>query len=150
MCSSLSCNDGSIGGQDRTEDTFASDDIPTEMAVAGLLAPDEPWVGIASLEYLESHELVAERNPCLLLLPNEGSKDDLDQWLEASLDSDQANVVTHTIQAREHREIAMTLTLTFALLECMIAAVAAVAMAALNTIFFQQRRQVGSISQTCR
>jgi ABC-type antimicrobial peptide transport system permease subunit len=45
------------------------------------------------------------------------------------------------VQAREDSEMTASIVLTFALLECMIAVVAAVALATLNHIFFDQRRE---------
>jgi ABC-type antimicrobial peptide transport system permease subunit len=51
------------------------------------------------------------------------------------------HVVTHAIKEREYKEMMTTVLLIFALLETMIAAVAAIALATLNHIFFTQRKQ---------
>lgn len=133
--------DDVIGGETENGDTLVVDDMPTEMVVAGILSPDRPWVGFASYEYLRSHELTSSRGPRLLIVPHEGQKQTLDNWLEKSLDSTQMRIITHGIEEREYREMTMSLVLTFALLECMIAAVAAIALATLNHIFFTQRRE---------
>ena len=130
-----------IGGETDDDDVLIVDNLPTEMTVAGILSPDRPWVGFASYEYLQSHELTSSRSPYLLIIPREGQKQTLDQWLEESVDSARARVTTHAAEAREYREMTTSLVLTFTLLECMIAAVAAVALATLNHIFFTQRQE---------
>jgi hypothetical protein len=130
-----------IGGETDTGDTFVVDNMPAEMAVAGILSPDRPWVGIASYEYLHSHELTSSRNPRWLLIPHEGQKQALDSWLAESVDSTQARTTLHDVQEREYRKETTSVVLTFAALECMIAAVAAIALATLKHIFFTQRRE---------
>jgi ABC-type antimicrobial peptide transport system permease subunit len=130
-----------IGGETDSSDALVVDNIPTEMVVAGILSPDRPWIGFASYEYLQSHELTSSSSPRLLLIPQEGQKQALDSWLERSVDSTQTRIVIHDIEERECREMIQSLVLTFTLLECMIAAVAAVALATLNHIFFVQRRE---------
>ncbi len=130
-----------IGGETDNDNTFIADNLPTEMIVVGILSPDNPWIGFASFEYLRSHELTASRNPRLLIIPREGQKQTLDSWLEESVDSTQTRIITHDIQERDYREMTTATVLTFAVLECMIAAVAAVALATLNHIFFTQRRE---------
>jgi ABC-type antimicrobial peptide transport system permease subunit len=51
------------------------------------------------------------------------------------------HVITHAIKERKYEEMMTTILLIFALLEYMIAAVAAIALATLNHIFFIQRRE---------
>ena len=130
-----------IGGETDNGDTLVVDNVPTEMVVVGVFSPDRPWVGFASYEYLRSHELTSSRSPRLLIIPHEGRKTELDSWLEKSVDSTQTRIITHGIEEREYREMTTSIALTFALLECMIAAVAAIALATLNHIFFTQRRE---------
>jgi ABC-type antimicrobial peptide transport system permease subunit len=130
-----------IGGETDTGDTLVVDNIPAEMVVAGILSPDRPWIGFASYEYLHGHELTSSREPCWLLIPHEGQKRALDTWLADSVDSTQTRTTIHHVEARENREMTTSVVLTFAALECMIAAVAAVALATLNHIFFTQRRE---------
>jgi len=130
-----------IGGETDGDDTLVVDDMPTEMIVAGILSPDRPWVGFASYEYLRSHELTSSRGPRLLIIPHEGQKQTLDSWLEESVDSTQTRIITYGIEEREYREMTTSIVLTFAALECMIAAVAAVALTTLNHIFFTQRQE---------
>jgi hypothetical protein len=130
-----------IGGEGENEDLLVVDDLPTEMVVVGLLSPDRPWVGFASYDYLRSHELTSSRSPRLLIIPHEGQKQALDNWLEGGIDLTQTRITTYGIEEREYREMTMSVVVTFALLECMIAAVAAVALVTLNHIFFTQRQE---------
>jgi ABC-type antimicrobial peptide transport system permease subunit len=130
-----------IGGKTGSDDTLVVDYLPVEMVVAGILKPDRPWINFASYEYLQSHELTASEKPNLLIIPRQGQKQALDDWLEHSLDPTRVNVITHAIKAREYKEMTTTTVLILALLEYMIAAVAAIALATLNHIFFTQRRQ---------
>jgi hypothetical protein len=130
-----------IGGEIENESLLVVDDLPTEMVVVGILSPDRPWIGFASYEYLHSHELTSSRNPRLLVIPREGQKQALDRWLEEGLDPTQTRIVTYAMQEREYNEMTTSTVLVFTLLECMIAAVAAVALATLNHIFFSQRRE---------
>ena len=130
-----------IGGESEDEGVFIVDDLPTEMVVVGILSPDHPWIGFASYEYLNSHELTASRNPRLLVIPREGQKHTMDRWLERGMDTTLARVVTYDARNREDKKMMGSLVLTFAFLECMIAAVASIALATLNHIFFDERRE---------
>jgi ABC-type antimicrobial peptide transport system permease subunit len=132
---------GDVIGGETDDDAPIVDYLPVEMVVAGVLSPDRPWIGFASYEYLQNHELTSSGNPNLLIIPREGQKQTLDNWLEESLDPAQVHVVTHAIKEREYKETMTTILLIFALLEYMIAAVAAIALATLNYIFFTQRRE---------
>jgi ABC-type lipoprotein release transport system permease subunit len=128
--------------QERNEvDLLIADDIPTEMVVSGLLSPDDLWLGFASFEYLASHELTSSRPVHLLVLPAEGHEDELAAWLEESVDSAQSDVDTYSARRRQFRRLTQSMLLLFAAVESIIALVAAIAMAALNYIFFAQRRE---------
>jgi ABC-type antimicrobial peptide transport system permease subunit len=130
-----------IGGEMDTGGVLVVDDLPTEMVIVGILSPDHPWVVFASYEYLHGHELTSSRNPRLLVVPREGQKQTLDRWLEEDLNPTQTRITTYAMEEREYREMTTSIVLTFTLLECMIAAVAAVALATLNHIFFTQRQE---------
>jgi len=130
------------------------DDVPTEMAVVGILQPrtehprseqtlssDAMWLGLASYEYLESHELTSSRSVWLLVVPVDGRKGELDTWLEESVASAQTDVTTYEVEYREHRQIVQGLIIGFAVVGCVTAIVAAIAMATLNYIFFAQRQE---------
>jgi ABC-type lipoprotein release transport system permease subunit len=129
-----------IGQQNQADAGLVHDDIPVKMVVVGLLAPEHPWFGVASMEYLQSHELVSGRSVRLLVVPQPGRQEEAARWLEESVASNEIGVTTYATAAHDYRELMASLTLTFALLEGMIAIVAAVAMVTLNTIFFIQRK----------
>jgi len=130
-----------IGGETDDDNTFFVDNLPTEMVVVGILSPGNPWIGFASYEYLRSHELTSSRNPRLLIIPREGQKQTLDNWMATSVDTTQTRIIIHDDVEREYREMTTATVLTFSALECMIAAVAAVALATLNHVFFTQRKE---------
>jgi ABC-type lipoprotein release transport system permease subunit len=113
--------------------------IPTEMAVVGILAPSDLWLGFASYEFLEGHELYASHPVHLLVLPAEGRKAELDAWLEAGVASAQTNVRTYGTQFQEIQQAKRSILLVCAALESVIALVAAIAVGVLNYIFFTQR-----------
>jgi ABC-type lipoprotein release transport system permease subunit len=115
--------------------------IPTEMVVVGILTPSDLWLGFASYEYLESHELYSSRSVHLLVVPAEGRKDELDDWLEKNVASTQTFVQTYDTQYREVQQAKKAILLVCAALESIIAVVAAIALAVLNYIFFAQRRE---------
>ncbi len=126
--------------QDEVDPLLADDDIPTEMVVSGLLSSDDLWLGFASLEYLESHEL-ASRPTHLLVVPAEGRKQELDAWLEETVASSQTDVHTFDAQRREVQQTAQAMLMLFAGVESIIAIVAALALAALNYIYYAQRQE---------
>ena len=130
------------------------DDVPIEMVVVGILqsrtkpsrsgqtlSSDTMWLGLASYEYLEGHELTSSRSVHLLVVPADGRKAELDAWLEGSVGSTQTDVTTHDVEYREHRQIVQDLVLGFTVVGCVTAIVAAIAMATLNYIHFTQRRE---------
>jgi ABC-type antimicrobial peptide transport system permease subunit len=106
-----------------------------------LLSPDDLWLGLASFEYLENHELVSSRPVHLLVLPTEGRKGELDAWLGESVASTQTEVNTYDMERRESQQLTQSILLLFAAVESIIAFVAAIALATLNHIFFIQRRE---------
>jgi len=132
---------GDVIGGKTDDDASIIDYLPVEMVVAGILSPDRPWIGFASYEYLSGHELTSSGNPNLLIVPREGQKQTLDNWLEENLDPAQVHVITHAIKERKYKEEMTAILLISALLEYMIAAVAAIALATLSHIFFTQRKE---------
>jgi ABC-type lipoprotein release transport system permease subunit len=130
-----------VQGNDMIDDLWIEDDIPIEMVVVGLLSREDLWTGLASLEYLQSHELAASRPLHQIVLPAEGRKEEMDRWLEEYLASAQTGVHTYDTSRREEQQITRTVFGLFAAVESMIAFVAAIALAALNHISFAQRRE---------
>ena len=133
------------------------DDIPIEMTVVGILqrtaeqslphssgqtlSSSDTWLGLASYEYLESHERTSSRPVHLLVVPADGRKNELDAWLEESVASAQTDVVSYDTEYREHQQFTHGLVQIFALVGSATAIVAAIAMATLNYVFFTQRRE---------
>jgi ABC-type lipoprotein release transport system permease subunit len=106
-----------------------------------VLSSGAMWLGLASYEYLESHELASSRLVYLLVVPADGRKSGLDAWLEESVASAQTDVVTYNSEYREHQQFVRGLVLVFALTGSITAIVAAIAMATLNYIFLAQRQE---------
>ena len=121
--------------------------LPAEFVISGVFAPaatgqGENWLGFVSLEYMESHEgfmLGEGARYAYLVVPKTGQKVVLDSWLENELAGETAEVMTHSKQTALVREKTQSLILTIALLESVIAVVAALALAVLNTISISQR-----------
>jgi ABC-type antimicrobial peptide transport system permease subunit len=77
----------------------------------------------------------------LLVVPVEGCKAEMDTWLEEKVDSTRTLVETYDTARRESRQMMRGLLLLVAVVESVIAIVAAVALATLNYIFFSQRQE---------
>jgi ABC-type lipoprotein release transport system permease subunit len=129
------------------------DSIPSEMVVVGILqqrtahpragqtpSSSDIALGFVSSEYVEGHELYSSRSVHLLVVPAEGHKAELDRWLEENIASTQTLVGTYDTRLHEMRQATRNMFLLFAAIESVVAVVAATALAALNTIFFAQRR----------
>jgi hypothetical protein len=113
--------------------------IPTEMVVAGILAPGNRWLGFASYEYLENHDLYSSGAVHLLVIPEEGHKAELDDWLEKEVASASTNVLTYDTHYREVQQAKRGIFLVIIALESLIAIVVAIALGIMNYLFFAQR-----------
>ena len=123
--------------------------IPTELVVAGILQPcsaqalaagtGSMLLGLASYEYLESHELYASETVSLFVIPHAGQKDAFDAWLEGNAKAMGVTVWTYGMASRALERASHGLFLVIAVSESIVAAVVAIALAALNTTFFSQR-----------
>jgi putative ABC transport system permease protein len=131
-------------------------DLTTDMVVVGILewqgashtdqsqrslSTEATAVGFASAEYLQSHELYANRPTRLLVIPKPGRKSDMDSWLEQTIASRRTLVETYERLSREMNQVMRGVYLLLAGVEGLIAVVAAIALAALNFIFYSQRKQ---------
>jgi ABC-type lipoprotein release transport system permease subunit len=123
-----------------------AESLLTEFVISGIFArsaapEDENWLGFVSLEFLESHEAFhVPEVPPLMVVPKPGQKDALDDWLENELASAGVSVLTYRQEVGRARDSAHGQLLAFALLESVIAIVAAIALAVLNYIFAIQRQ----------
>ena len=117
-----------------------------EFVISGIFArptaEDENWLAFVSLEFLESHEAynIPDDVPRLIVVPKAGQKAALDDWLENELASDEVWVATYRRQVARAQQKTRSMILTIALLESVIAIVAAIALAVLNYIFVSQRQ----------
>jgi ABC-type lipoprotein release transport system permease subunit len=124
------------------------EDIPTELAVVGIFrspsgrahSNSDVSPGFVSSEYLDSHEFYSSRPVHLLVVPVEGRKAELDAWLEENVASTRTLVETYAAALRDMQQAIRSMLLLFAAVESVVAVVAAIALAALNYIFFSQRR----------
>ncbi len=134
-----------IGDPDQPAYPGASS-LPAEFVISGIFArpsapEDENWLGFVSLEFLESHEVYPVPDvPPLIVVPKAGQKDALDDWLENELAGVDASVLTYRREVARVQQSAHSQMLTMALLQSVIAIVAAVSLAVLNYIFASQRQ----------
>lgn len=131
-----------VGGADGAESKpliSGGDYLPVGMVVSGILGPNIPWVGLASYEFLDSHELTQDRTKMALVVPVAGSEQTVSRWLVDNVASTQTGVDIYDAQAADYQEFAIGISIAFAVVESLIALVAAVALATLNYIFFSQR-----------
>jgi ABC-type lipoprotein release transport system permease subunit len=131
------------------------DSIPTELTVVGLLDSRTPglarregyhiptaprWAAFVSYEFVESHERYAAVPMHALVIPVKGYEEEVETWLEESVTSPQVEVETFgTSYHYWHGLTQMTMPI-LATTESILAVVAALALAILNTIFVTQRR----------
>ena len=149
LSKSIAMNRGLRVGDKVGRPVYGDDmDIPAEMVVVGILTrfPRDPkendlWAGFASSEYLRSHEFYSSRPVRLLVVPTEGRKRELDGWLEENIASEQTRVRTYDTLMSGLRQDTWILLLAFAVVEGVIAIVAAIALAVLSYTFFAQRRE---------
>jgi hypothetical protein len=149
LSKAIAMNRGLRVGDEVGRPAYGDDiDIPTEMVVVGILSrfPRDPnendlWVGFASSEYLRSHEFYSSRPASLFVVPTEGRKRELDGWLEENIASEQTRVRTYDTLMSGLRQDTWVLLLAFAVVESVIAIVAAIALAVLSYTFFAQRRE---------
>jgi ABC-type lipoprotein release transport system permease subunit len=120
--------------------------LRNQFVISGIFAqPTAPedgiGLGFVSLEFLGSQEADdVPALPPLILVPKAGQKGVLDDWLENELAGADASVLTYRQQVSRIRDKAWQDMLSIALLEGVIAAVAAIGLAVLNYIFVSQRQ----------
>jgi hypothetical protein len=115
--------------------------LPIKIVVSGIFAPadtlaEETWLSFMSLEFVEKYR---ESDLSLIVVPRAGQKAALDAWLESDISGNNRIVLTHSNQRAALQKEMGSLLFTFALMESIVALVAALALAGLNYIFFTQR-----------
>ncbi len=118
--------------------------LPTEFIVSGIFATPEDgtenWLSLASLEFTQSHSAFVDDPLMLLVSPHAGQKETMDNWLEQELAGNRVEIKTHRWLVAHLEEMARELLLTMALLESLLAIIAAITLVVLNYIFITQRQ----------
>jgi putative ABC transport system permease protein/lipoprotein-releasing system permease protein len=119
--------------------------LPSDLVVSGIFAPAEnpaqhTWLSFMSLEFVDSYPSSWKTDLSLLVVPRTGQKTALDAWLENEIASDQREISTYGKNRAEFQRQERSALLTFLLMEGIIAAVGAIALAGLNYIFVTQRQ----------
>lgn len=120
--------------------------LPVNFIISGIFARstspnNENGWGFISLEYLEDNQsLPLPETLPLVVVPKEGQKSVLDDWLEEELVGDNTAVLTHRSELSRVQQKVQQDMQSIALLEGVIAIVAAIGLAALNHIFIAQRQ----------
>jgi ABC-type lipoprotein release transport system permease subunit len=134
-----------VGNPDRPAYPGAAS-LPEEFVISGIFArpslpAEENWLGFVSLEFLESHQVYPIPDvPPLFVVPKAGQKDLLDDWLENELAAGELSVLTYRREVARVQRKAQQDMLAIAVLESVIALVAAIALAVLNHIFVSERQ----------
>jgi ABC-type lipoprotein release transport system permease subunit len=118
--------------------------LPSGLVVSGIFAPaedqaEEVWMSFMSREFIESDPGGWKAMPALLVAAEPGRKDELDAWLEDGIDGGGVTVRTFGRQQASYREIVTLAYASIALMESIITAIAAAALAGLNYVFITQR-----------
>ena len=133
-----------IGNRDHP--TYAgAPTLPSDLVVSGIFAQaenraEETWLSFMSQEFVNHYRNDWKTDLSLLVVPKAGQKAALDTWLENEIASNQREVSTHGKNQANFQKQERSVLLTFLLMESVIAAVAAIALAGLNYIFVTQRQ----------
>ena len=120
--------------------------LPVAFVISGVFAPPKTpdgggGLGFVSLEFLENNRPFPLPDVLpLIVVPKTGQKNALDDWLENELAGVGASVLTHRQELSRIRAKAQQDMTGIALLEVVIAFVAAVGLVVLNYIFVSQRQ----------
>ncbi len=119
--------------------------LPSDIVVSGIFAQAEnpaqdTWLSFMSLEFVDSYQSDWKTDLSLFVVPKAGQKAALDTWLENEIASRQREVSTYGTETAWVQKQMRSIFLTFLLMEGVIAAVAAIALAGLNYIFVTQRQ----------
>jgi ABC-type lipoprotein release transport system permease subunit len=123
--------------------------LPAPFTVSGILAMPaareaQNWLSFISLEFLESHEAFhtpGNRATQVLVAPKSGEKANMDAWLEAELSDHGVSVYTYEKAVSAFRRETRNTALTIALIEGLLAVVAAGALSVLNYILMSERQR---------
>jgi ABC-type lipoprotein release transport system permease subunit len=151
----LAMNRGLSVGDGLGRPVHERDNVPTELTIVGLLDSTavgltdrkgypiptvSRWAAFTSYEFVEHHERYSTAPMHALIIPVVGHEAEVEAWLEESIASPQVTVQTFDSVYRSLSKFRMSLFLFLATTESILAVVAALALAILNTIFVNQRR----------
>lgn len=140
----------------RSIDKYTFDSIPTTMVLVGILEHDpstprrtgleaspssKVLVGLASYEYLDSHEAYGKLPVELLVLARTGRRPAVEQFLETEIASPRTDVWTHQRVAESIAKALTMFHLIFGVVDVLVAVVIALVVAAINRIAMIQRIQ---------
>ncbi|UCH60359.1 MAG: ABC transporter permease [Anaerolineales bacterium] len=120
--------------------------LDQEFVISGIFSqPVEPetgngW-GFISLEFLENQSAFNVPDiPPIFIVPKEGQKENLDNWLENELAQQNVSVVTYRKEIAQNKNTARQGMFSIALLEIGLAVVAAFGLTILNYVFTSERQ----------
>ena len=140
LSEALARNRGLHVGDSVGSPVYERDSMPFEMPIVGLLENKGMWMGFASLEFVQSHELTADVPPDVFVAAGAEGQAALDAWLQDTLDARTTIVQTYAEVWANMESQRSRMLLVLAAVELLMAVIAAAALAVLNYIFYSQRR----------
>lgn len=135
---------GDVVGSPNNPAWPGADPLPAEFVISGIFAAPEDggenWLTLTSLEFTQGHNAFAGNTLTLLVSARAGQKDAMDDWLEQELVGDRVGVSTYRLAEAHLQEATHDMILTMALLESLLAVVAAITLVVLNHVFITQRQ----------
>ncbi len=119
---------------------YERDSSPVALTIVGLLETDGMWIGFASLEFMQSHELAADQFTTSQFVVPSADKAALDAWLLDNVDSNATIAVTYDKEQDRFLRYRKGGLAVLAGVLSLVAVIAAAALAVLNYIFYSQRR----------
>jgi ABC-type lipoprotein release transport system permease subunit len=125
-------------GRDWTGESWY-DAIPVPLELVGILegagSGPSTRLGLVSYEYVSNHELFGPPwMPGLVIIPREGHKAEVDEFLETEVASSRADVSTYRLLSEHTAELSYFLYLIFGVVDVVVAAVMALVVGVINQI----------------
>lgn len=136
----LALNRGLHIGDSVGNPIYERDSSPVPLTIVGLLETDGMWIGFASLEFLQSHELTADQFTTSQFVVPSANKSALDTWLLEAVNSNATLVLTYDKEQARFLQYRKGGLAVLAGVLALVAIIAAAALAVLNYIFYSQRR----------
>ncbi|HOU13297.1 MAG TPA: hypothetical protein PKZ84_09265 [Anaerolineae bacterium] len=136
----LARNRGLSIGDSVGNPVYERDGSPVVLTIVGLLETNGMWMGFASLEFVQSHEVIADQFTTSQFVVPAADKAALDAWLMENVDSNATVVLTYDKERERFLQYRKSGLGVLAMVLSLVAVIAAVALAILNYIFYSQRR----------